>query len=67
MVMEGEGMINLDLIRKNPHEIEEKYKKREKNIDLTEILDLDKKRRAVQQKVDEKKSGRKLSELVLKV
>lgn len=58
MVMEGEEMINLDLIRKNPHEVEEKYKKREKNIDLTEILDLDKKRRAVQQKVDEKKSER---------
>ena len=51
-------MINIDLIRKNPQELVERYKKREKDIDLTEILELDKKRRATQQKVDEKKAER---------
>ena len=38
-------MIALELIRSNPDEIVARYKKREKNVDLTEILEIDAKRR----------------------
>lgn len=51
-------MIDIDLIRKNPQELVERYKRREKEVDLTEIVELDKKRRATQQQVDEKKAQR---------
>lgn len=51
-------MIDIELIRKNPDEIVEKYKKREKEIDLTEILALDKQRRVLKQEVEAKKAER---------
>jgi len=51
-------MIALELIRNNPEEIVKRFAKREKVVDLTEILELDTKRRAVQQKVETKKAER---------
>ncbi len=51
-------MIALELIRKNPEEIIAKYKRRGKDIDLTEILEIDSKRRVLQQEVEEKKAQR---------
>ena len=38
-------MIALELIRENPEGIKERYKKRGKDIDFTELLELDGKRR----------------------
>ena len=49
-------MIALELIRKNPEEIIAKYKRRGKDIDLTEILEIDSKRRVLQQEVETKKA-----------
>lgn len=51
-------MIALELIRNNPDEIVARYKKREKNVDLTEILEIDAKRRVLQQDVEAKKAQR---------
>lgn len=51
-------MIALELIRNNPDEIIARYKKREKTVDLTEILDIDAKRKALQQVVEAKKAER---------
>lgn len=51
-------MIALELIRKAPEEVVAKYKKRGKNVDLTEILDIDSKRRVLQQEVEVKKAER---------
>ncbi len=51
-------MIALELIRNNPEEIVARYKKREKNVDLTEILEIDSKRRVLQQDVEAKKAQR---------
>ena len=51
-------MIALELIRNNPDEIVARYKKREKNVDLTEILEIDAKRRVLQQDVETKKAQR---------
>ncbi len=51
-------MIALELIRNNPDEIVARYKKREKNVDLTEILEIDAKRRVLQQDVETKKAER---------
>lgn len=51
-------MIALELIRNNPDEIVARYKKREKNVDLTEILEIDAKRRILQQDVEAKKAQR---------
>ena len=38
-------MIALELIRENPEKLVERYKKREKEVDFTELLALDKERR----------------------
>ena len=51
-------MIALELIRNNPEEIVARYKKREKTVDLTEILEIDAKRRVLQQDVEAKKAQR---------
>lgn len=51
-------MIALELIRNNPEEIVARYKKREKVVDLTEILEIDSKRRVLQQSVESKKAQR---------
>ena len=51
-------MIALELIRNNPKEIVEKYKKRGKNVDLSEILEIDSSRRILQQDVETKKAER---------
>ena len=51
-------MIALELIRNNPEEIVARYKKREKTVDLTEILEIDAKRRVLQQDVETKKAER---------
>ena len=51
-------MIALELIRNNPKEIVEKYKRRGKDVDLTEILEIDSKRRVLQQEVEAKKAER---------
>ena len=51
-------MIALELIRNNPDEIVARYKKREKTVDLTEILEIDAKRRVLQQDVEAKKAQR---------
>ena len=51
-------MIALELIRNNPDEIVARYKKREKTVDLTEILEIDAKRRVLQQDVETKKAQR---------
>ena len=51
-------MIALELIRNNPDEIVARYKKREKTVNLTEILEIDAKRRVLQQDVETKKAQR---------
>ena len=51
-------MIALELIRNNPEELVARWRKREKNVDLTEILEIDAKRRVLQQQVENKKAER---------
>jgi len=51
-------MIAIELIRENPKAVEKRYKNRGKNIDLTEILELDKQRRDLTKKVEEMKAER---------
>ncbi len=75
-------MIALELIRENPQKISERYKKRGKNIDFTELLELDKQRRELTKTVEEmkaernkvssevpmlKKQGKDVSQVVLKM
>ena len=51
-------MIALELIRENPEKIVERYKKREKVVDFTELLALDKERREKTKIVEEMKAER---------
>ena len=51
-------MIALELIRENPEKLVERYKKREKEVDFTEILALDKERREKTKVVEDMKAER---------
>ena len=51
-------MIALEIIRENPDNIVERYKKRGKDIDFTELLDLDKQRREKTKIVEDMKAER---------
>ena len=51
-------MIALELIRNNPEELIARWAKKEKTVDLTEILEIDAKRRVLQQDVEAKKAER---------
>ena len=51
-------MIAIELIRENPKAIEERYKRRGKNIDLSEIVELDKQRRELTKQVEDMKAER---------
>ena len=51
-------MIALELIRENPEGIKERYKKRGKDIDFTELLELDGKRREKTKIVEDMKAKR---------
>lgn len=51
-------MIALEIIRENPEKIKERYKKRGKDIDFTELLELDKTRREKTKVVEDMKAQR---------
>ena len=51
-------MIALELIRENPEKIIERYKKREKEVDFTELLTLDRERREKTKVVEDMKAER---------
>ena len=51
-------MIALELIRENPEKIKERYKKRGKDIDFAELLELDSQRREKTKVVEEMKAKR---------
>lgn len=51
-------MIDLDLIRSDAENLQKRWKKREKDIDLSEILALDKQKRALMADVETKKAER---------
>lgn len=49
-------MLNIKVIRENPHEIEERLKTRNQDYDLSEILKLDQRRREIIAEVEQKKA-----------
>jgi len=51
-------MIALETIRENPQALVERYKKRGKNVDFTELLELDKQRREITKQVEDMKANR---------
>ena len=51
-------MIALEIIRENPEQIKERYKKRGKDVDFTKLLELDRQRREKTKQVEDMKAER---------
>ena len=53
-------MLDIRLIRENPDKINELLKRRNPNLSIDEVIDIDQKRRNVQTKADELRNMRKV-------